>query len=187
VGIYGNRGDQQLTEDSLLDGGFLAGVAAEWEASTEPAARAGVRVVNLRSGDVLSDDGGALASLLPPFRLGLGGPLGGGRHYMSWISIVDEVRAIEHALVTEELSGPVNLVAPNPVTNREFAKTLGRVLRRPAVLPTPLFPLRLAFGSEFVREVLLASNRAIPSRLRATAFDFQHEDLETALRSVLSH
>ena len=137
VGIYGDRGDEELTEDSARGTGFLADVVVEWEAATKPATAAGVRVVNIRSGQVLSPDGGVLAELLRPFRLGLGGPLGGGSHYMSWISIDDEVRAIEHALVTQDLSGPVNLVAPHPVTNREFAKTLGRVLGRPAVLPTP--------------------------------------------------
>jgi uncharacterized protein (TIGR01777 family) len=185
VGIYGDRGDERLTEDSSLGSGFLPAVAAEWEAVTEPATRAGARVVNLRSGEVLSRDGGVLAQLLTPFRLGLGGPLGGGRHYMSWISIVDEVRAIEHALVTEELSGPVNLVSPNPVTNREFAKTLGRVLHRPAVLPTPLLPLRLAYGTEFVDEVLLTSTRATPARLLETGYRFEHDELAGALNAVL--
>jgi uncharacterized protein (TIGR01777 family) len=185
VGIYGDRGDELLSEHSSFGDGFLAGVAAEWEAATKPAADAGVRVVNLRSGEVLSRDGGALAQLLTPFRLGLGGPLGGGRHYMSWISIVDEVGAIERALVTEELSGPINLVSPNPVTNREFAKTLGRVLHRPAVLPTPLLPLKLAYGTEFVDEVLLASTRATPSRLRAAGYRFEHEELQEALSALL--
>jgi uncharacterized protein len=185
VGFYGDRGDAQLTEESSGGGGFLAGVVREWEAATEPAARAGVRVVNLRSGVVLSSRGGVLGQLLPPFRLGLGGPLGDGRHYTSWISIRDDVAAIERALVTEEWSGPVNLTAPNPVRNREFAKTLGRVLRRPAVLRTPLTPLRLAYGSEFVEEVLLSSARAVPSRLLATGYRFEHAELEEALRAVL--
>jgi uncharacterized protein (TIGR01777 family) len=187
VGIYGDRGGEELTEASPRGGGFLADVVDEWEAATQPAAQAGVRVVNLRSGEVLSRDGGALASQLLPFRLGLGGPLRGGRHYMSWISIEDEVAAIEHALATRELSGPVNLVAPNPVTNREFAKTLGRVLRRPAVLPTPLLPLRLAFGSEFVEEVLLSSARALPERLLASGYRFRFAELEPALNDLLRH
>jgi uncharacterized protein (TIGR01777 family) len=186
VGYYGDRGDEELTEDSSHGEGFLAGVVLEWEAATQPAGRAGVRIVNLRSGEVLSRDGGVLAQLLPPFRLGLGGPLGAGRHYMSWISLDDEVAAIENALVTEELSGPVNLVAPRPVTNREFAKTLGRVLHRPAVLRTPLTPLRMAYGSEFVEEVLLASARAVPSRLLASGYRFEHAELEVALTDLLS-
>jgi uncharacterized protein (TIGR01777 family) len=185
VGIYGDRGDDELTEENSAGGGFLAGVVAEWEAATETAAGAGVRVVNIRSGEVLSREGGSLAALLTPFRLGLGGPVGGGRQYSSWISIDDEVRAIEHALTAEGLEGPVNLVSPDPVTNREFAKTLGRVLRRPAVLPTPLAPLRLIYGSEFVREVLLFSTRALPAKLLATGFRFEHPELEDALTDVL--
>jgi uncharacterized protein (TIGR01777 family) len=185
IGIYGDRGDDELTEASPRGGGFLADVVDEWEAATQPALRAGVRVVNVRSGQVLSRDGGALAPQLLPFRLGLGGPLGGGHHYMSWISIEDEAAAIEHALVTGELSGPVNLVAPNPVTNREFAKTLGRVLGRPAVLPTPTLPLRVAFGNEFVEEVLLASARALPARLLASGYSFRFGELEPALSELL--
>jgi uncharacterized protein (TIGR01777 family) len=185
VGIYGDRGDAELTEESPPGGGFLAGVVIEWEAATEPAARAGVRVVNVRSGEVLSHEGGPLAALLTPFRLGLGGPLGGGHQYTSWISIDDEVAAIEHALTSDGLEGPVNLVAPNPVTNREFAKTLGRVLRRPAVLPTPLAPLKLVYGSEFVREVLLFSTRAFPAKLDASGYRFEHTDIERAFIALL--
>jgi uncharacterized protein len=185
VGIYGDRGDEELTEANPRGGGFLADVVDEWEAATKPAAQAGVRVVNVRSGVVLSREGGALASQLLPFRLGVGGPLGGGRQFMSWISIDDEAAAIEHVLLTRELSGPVNLVAPNPVTNREFAKTLGRVLRRPAVLPTPVLPLRLAFGSEFVEEVLLASTRVMPAQLLASGYRFRDPELEPALRNLL--
>jgi uncharacterized protein (TIGR01777 family) len=185
VGIYGDRGDEELTEASPRGGGFLADVVEEWEAATQLAARARIRVVNVRSGVVLSREGGALASQLLPFRLGLGGPLGGGRHFTSWISIDDEAAAIEHAIVSDELSGPVNLAAPNPVTNREFAKTLGRVLRRPAVLPTPLLPLRLAFGSEFVEEVLLASARVFPASLLASGYRFRFSELEPALSHLL--
>lgn len=185
VGVYGDRGDAELTEESPPGDGFLAGVVVEWEAATEPAARAGVRVVNVRSGEVLSREGGPLAALLMPFRLGLGGPLGGGRQYTSWISIDDEVAAIEHALTTDGLQGPVNLVAPNPVTNREFAKTLGRVLRRPAILPTPLAPLKLVYGSEFVEEVLLFSIRALPAKLEASGFRFEHPEIEPALVALL--
>jgi uncharacterized protein (TIGR01777 family) len=185
VGIYGDRGDAELTEQSSAGDGFLAGVVVEWEAATESAARAGVRVVNIRSGEVFSREGGSLAALLTPFRLGLGGPVGGGRQYTSWISIDDEVGAIEHALTTDGLEGPVNLVSPHPVPNREFAKTLGRVLRRPAVLPTPLAPLRLIYGGEFVREVLLASTRALPAKLLASGYRFEHTELEDALTAVL--
>jgi uncharacterized protein (TIGR01777 family) len=186
VGIYGDRGEAELTEQSPPGDGFLASVVVEWEAATAPAAAAGVRVVNIRSGEVLSRDGGPLASLLPPFRLGLGGPLGGGRQYMSWISIEDEVRAIEQALTTEGLEGPVNLVSPLPVTNREFAKTLGRVLRRPAVLPTPVTPLKLVYGGDFVEEVLLFSTRALPAKLQANGYRFEHAELERALTALLS-
>jgi uncharacterized protein (TIGR01777 family) len=185
VGIYGDRGGEELTEASPRGGGFLADVVEEWEAATQLAARARIRVVNVRSGVVLSREGGALAPQLLPFRLGLGGPLGGGRHFTSWISIDDEAAAIEHAIVSDELSGPVNLAAPNPVTNREFAKTLGRVLRRPAVLPTPLLPLRLAFGSEFVEEVLLASARVFPASLLASGYRFRFSELEPALSHLL--
>jgi uncharacterized protein (TIGR01777 family) len=185
IGIYGDREDAELTEESSRGEGFLADVVDEWEAATRPAASAGVRVVNIRSGEVMSRDGGALAAQLTPFRLGIGGPLGGGRHYMSWISIEDEIGAIEHALMTDALSGPVNLVAPTPVTNRQFAKTLGSVLRRPAVLPTPVLPLRLVFGSEFVEEVLLSSTRAVPSRLLASGYRFRFAELEPALSEQL--
>jgi len=185
VGIYGDRGDEELTEASPRGGGFLAEVVDEWEAVTKPAAQAGVRVVNVRSGVVLSRESGALASQLLPFRLGLGGPLGGGRQFVSWISIEDEAAAIEHVLAHGELSGPVNLVAPNPVTNREFAKTLARVLRRPAFLPTPVLPLRLAFGTEFVEEVLLASARVMPAQLLASDYSFRDPKLEPALSGLL--
>jgi uncharacterized protein (TIGR01777 family) len=186
AGYYGDRGDEVLTEESSSGTGFLADVVREWEAACDPARKAGIRVVNVRSGEVLSRDGGALKSLLPPFRLGLGGPIGGGRQYTSWITIDDEVNAILHILGSEDVEGPVNLVSPNPVTNREFTKTLGHVLHRPVVLPTPTFPLRLAFGSEFVKEVLLVSERILPGRLRASGFQFEHPELESALRQVLA-
>jgi uncharacterized protein (TIGR01777 family) len=186
AGYYGDRGDEELTEESGRGGGFLADVVLEWEAASEPARESGARVVNIRSGEVLSTSGGALKSLLPPFRLGLGGPLGGGRQYMSWITLDDEVNAIRHAIRNEGLTGPVNLTAPSPVTNREFAKTLGRVLHRPAVIPTPTFPLRLAYGGEFVKEVLLVSVRVLPARLTASGFEFEHTELEPALRHVLA-
>jgi hypothetical protein len=186
TGYYGDRADEPLTEESPPGAGFLADVVHEWEAATEPARAAGIRVVHIRSGIVLSPSGGALARMLTPFRLGLGGRLGNGRHYMSWIGLEDEVRAIRHAMLNPSLAGPINLVAPNPVTNREFAKTLGRVLGRPAVLPTPTLPLALLFGREFVREALLASARVLPRRLEASGFEFEHPELEGALRHMLA-
>jgi uncharacterized protein (TIGR01777 family) len=185
AGYYGDRGDEVLTEESEPGTGFLADVVRDWEAACDPAREAGIRVVNIRSGEVLSREGGALEALLPPFRLGLGGPIGGGRQYMSWITIDDEVDAIRHVLGNADIEGAVNLVSPGPVTNREFAKTLGRTLGRPAVLPTPTFPLRLVYGGDFVEEVLLASERIQPERLRASGFQFEHPELEPALRHVL--
>jgi uncharacterized protein (TIGR01777 family) len=156
----------------------------EWEAAAAPAAVAGIRVVHPRTGIVLSSRGGALARQLLPFRLGLGGPLGGGRQWWSWVSLDDEVAAILHCIDTPAISGPVNVVAPAPVTQREFASTIGRVLHRPAVLPTPLLPLRLVYGGELVSEVLLWSQRVSPDVLTASGFAFRHPVLEEALRAV---
>lgn len=184
TGYYGDRGDEMLTEASEPGSGFLAEVCRPWEDSTRPAAAAGIRVVNVRFGIVLSAAGGALAKMLPPFKAGVGGPVGSGRQYMSWIALEDVVRVIEHALVTEALAGPVNVVAPEPVTNREFARTLGRVLGRPALLPLPAFAVRLLFG-EMGDELLLASARVRPSRLEATNYRFLYPDLEGALRRSL--
>jgi uncharacterized protein (TIGR01777 family) len=183
VGYYGDRGDEQLTEDSSPGSGFLAGVVREWEASADPAVEAGIRVVNLRFGIVLSEKGGALAKMRLPFRLGVGGAFGSGRQYMSWVAIDDVIGAINHALTTRELSGPANTTAPNPVTNNELTKTLGRVLRRPTIARLPGFALRLALG-EFGRD-LLSSQRAVPARLLATGYEFRHPELEAALRHVL--
>jgi hypothetical protein len=186
VGYYGGtRGDQVLTEDSAPGDDFLARVCQEWEQETAPAEDAGVRTVCVRSGIVLARDGGTLPRMLLPFRLGLGGRQGTGRQYMSWISIDDEVGAILHVLRTAALSGPVNLTAPNPVTNADFAKTLGRVLRRPAVLPTPLLPLRLRYGRELVQHLLVEGQRVVPDRLLRAGYEFRHPQLEDALRSVL--
>ena len=184
TGYYGDRGDEVLREDSAPGRGFLASVCREWEAAAEPAARRGIRVVHLRIGLVLSRDGGALAALLTPFRLGAGGPVGSGAQWWSWITLDDLVGAILHALVTEPLAGPVNAVAPNPVTNREFAKTLGRVLRRPALLPLPAFAARLVLG-EMAGALLLASARVVPARLQATGYAFREPVLEGALRREL--
>jgi len=187
VGIYGNRGDEVLTESSAPPASgsdFLVDVAQEWEAATEPARIAGVRVVRLRSGLVLSPGGGVLGRMLPAFRMGVGGPLGSGRQWMSWISIDDCIGAIHHALMTEGLSGPVNATAPNPVTNQEFAATLGRLLGRPAMLPVPATALRLVFG-EMADGALLAGARVLPERLLQSGYQFRHTQLEEALRFVL--
>ena len=183
VGFYGARGDEILTEESAPGDDFMAGVCIRWEAATAPAAAAGMRVAHLRSGVVLSPSGGALARMLLPFKLGLGGRIGRGTQYMSWITLPDEVAAIVHVL-DSDLVGPVNLTAPNPVTNTEFARTLGAVLRRPTILPTPLLPLKLRYGSELVRELLLDSKRALPTRLDRQ-FAFTHPTLDLGLRSLL--
>jgi uncharacterized protein (TIGR01777 family) len=184
VGYYGDRGDEVLDEASSAGGSFLARVCLEWEGATAAAAEAGVRVAMLRSGVVLSHDGGALEKLLPPFRLGLGGPIGSGAQWTSWITLEDELRAIEHALVDESVRGPVNLVAPTPVTNAEFAATLGRVLQRPALIPVPVFALELLYG-EMAGATILASQRVLPRALERSGFDFASDTLEQGLRRIL--
>jgi uncharacterized protein (TIGR01777 family) len=183
VGIYGNRGDEILTESSEIAAAksdFLSDVAREWEAATGPARAAGIRVVLLRSGLVLSSAGGVLGRMLPPFRVGLGGRLGSGHQWMSWIAIGDALGVIHHVLMTEGVSGPVNATAPNPVTNREFVATLARVLGRPALLPVPAPVLQLAFG-EMADVALLGGARAIPARLVQSGYQFQYAQLEGAL------
>jgi uncharacterized protein len=186
TGIYGSRGDEQLTEASATGNphDFLVSVAREWEAAAQPAGSAGIRVVHPRFGLVLSPKGGALKKMLPVFRLGLGGKLGDGSQWMSWVSIDDVVGAILHALATATLRGPVNVTAPEPVTNRDFTRILGRVLRRPAPFAVPAAALRLALGEMAVGTVL-ASARALPSRLLESGYRFQHPDLDSALRHVL--
>ena len=184
MGFYGNRGDEILKEDSAPGSDFLAQVCREWEAATEPASRAGIRVVHMRFGMILSQAGGALKKMLLPFKLGAGGRIGSGKQYMSWIGIDDAVGAIHHAIVTESLRGPVNAVAPTPVTNAEYTRTLARVLSRPAVVPMPAFAARLAFG-EMADALLLAGQRVLPTRLQATAYRFRHPELEGALRHLL--
>ena len=186
TGYYGDRGDELLTEESTSGTGFLAGVCREWEAAAKPAVQKGIRVVHLRFGMVLSGAGGALAKLLPPFRMGLGGVLGTGRQYISWIALDDLLGVIAHALTTEALQGPVNAVTPNPVTNQEFTRTLGWLLSRFTVFPIPAAAARLAFG-EMADEVLLASQRVQPTRLLATGYRFRYPDLEGALRHSLGH
>jgi len=184
IGFYGSRGDEPLDEESPIGSGFLADVCREWEAAARPAIETGIRVVHLRFGFILSTAGGGLAQMLPPFRLGLGGPLGGGRQWMSWIALEDAVGAIDHALATGSLRGPVNVVAPAPVVNSDFTKTLGRVLGRPAFLPVPAAAVRLLFG-EMGEELLLSSQRVAPKRLLASGCPFRWPELEPALRRIL--
>jgi uncharacterized protein (TIGR01777 family) len=184
VGYYGDRGDEMLDEESSAGSLFLSTVAKAWEDSTAPAKNAGIRVVNLRIGFVLSKDGGGLATMLLPFKLGIGGRVGSGRQYLSWIAIDDLVGAISHAILADSLSGPVNAVAPNPVTNQEFTKTLGSVLRRPTIFPLPAFAARMVMG-QMANELLLASARVKPSRLLAVGYEFRFPELEDALRYVL--
>jgi uncharacterized protein len=184
IGYYGDRGEEVLTEESASGSGFLAEVCRGWEAATEPALQKGIRVVNLRFGVVLSSTGGALAKMLPPFRMGMGGILGSGKQYMSWIILDDAVGAIRHALLTEPLQGPANATAPQPVTNEEFTKTLGKVLKRPTLLPMPAFAARLMFG-EMADELLLSSARVQPVKLLATGYAFRYPELEAGLRHLL--
>ncbi len=184
IGYYGNRGDAVLREDSAGGTGFLAAVCQEWEAATQVAEAAGIRVVHLRVGIVLSPAGGALKAMLVPFTLGAGGRIGSGTQYMSWIAIDDLLGAVLHALRTETLRGPVNAVAPNAVTNAEFTRVLGHVLRRPTLFPVPAVAARLAFG-EGADEMLLASTRVEPERLQTTHYTFRHAELKAALRHVL--
>lgn len=186
MGFYGDRGDELLDENSSAGSGFLASVVRDWEAAAAPIATLGVRLVLLRTGLVLSPDGGALAKLLPPFKLGAGGPMGGGKQWMSWISLADHVRAMEYAIVTDGVHGPVNLASPAPVTNETFAHVLGRVLSRPAIIPLPAFALELMFG-EMARETILAGQRLTPRALTTAGFRFEHPDLEPALRDLLAH
>jgi hypothetical protein len=188
VGIYGDRRNELLTEDSAVAAGsssFLASVCRVWEESTEAARAAGIRTVRLRIGIVLTPAGGALRLMLPPFRLGLGGRLGSGTQWMSWITLDDVLGAIRHVLDKPEHNGPVNLVAPSPVTNDEFTRCLAGVLRRPAVLPVPAAVLRLVLG-QMAEETLLAGQRVAPERLRATGYSFLYPELDGALRHLLA-
>src|SRR5215831_10462571 len=184
IGYYGDRGATTLQEASPPGTGFLAEVCQAWEAATAPAVQRGIRVVHLRLGIVLSPAGGALAQMLPPFRLGMGGVVGSGKQYISWIALDDVLGVMHHALRTETLGGPVNVVAPEPVTNYEFTKTLGTVLGRPTVMPMPAFAARLAFG-EMADALLLASTRVVPARIQASDYTFQYPELEGALRHLL--
>lgn len=184
VGYYGDRGDSALTEESDPGTGFLSDLVRDWEAAAAPAVEAGHRVVHLRFGLVLARRGGMLGALHPLFRLGLGGPLGDGRQYMSWISMDDAVRAMRRCLEDGSLAGPVNVTAPEPVTNAEFTRALGAALGRPAFLRVPAFVLRTALG-DLADEAMLASTRALPARLERAGFEFRHARLEIALRDLL--
>lgn len=184
IGFYGDRGNDWLTEQSALGEGFLADVCWRWEAAAEAARQSGVRVVHPRFGMVISGEGGALARMLTPFKLGAGGVLGSGDQFMSWIHLDDAVGAIRHLIDTEELVGPVNVVSETPMTNREFTKTLGRVLSRPTILPMPAAMVRAAFG-EMGEELLLSSARVDGTLLRRSGYELRFPDLESALRSEL--
>ena len=184
VGFYGDRGDEILREDSSSGAGFAAEVCRQWEAAAQPAAKAGIRTAQMRFGVVMSADGGALPKMLTPFRLGLGGRMGNGRQWWPWVSVRDVVGAIQHVLNHESLSGPVNTVAPNPVSNAEFTRILASVLRRPALLPMPAFAVRIIFG-EMGEELFLGSQRVAPAKLLASGYQFQHPDLKNALQKIL--
>ncbi len=184
VGYYGDRGDELLTEESAPGNDFLAQVCIEWEQATSLAAEKGIRVVNTRFGIILSKDGGALAKMLTPFRMGIGGRVGSGKQWMSWIALDDVISGIEYVMANDALRGPVNFVAPNPARNEEFTRTLGKVLSRPTLFPIPEFGVRLAFG-EMGDALLLSSQRVEPQQLKAAGFQFQFTELERALRHVL--
>ena len=184
VGIYGDRGGEVLLETSAAGSGFLADLSRDWEAATRPLAEAGARVVHLRFGMILSPAGGALRKMLVPFRLGLGGKLGPGDQFMSWIAL-DDVLAATRFVLTASLVGPVNFTAPTPVTNADFARALATALRRPALFPAPAFALRLALG-EMADEMLLASQRALPGRLQEAGYEFHYPRLDAALRHLLT-
>lgn len=184
IGYYGDRGDEKLDESSAAGSGFLADVCREWEDASRPLASAGVRVVLLRIGVVLSSDGGALPKMALPFRLGLGGVIGSGAQFTSWITLDDLCAVIEFAIARGDLAGPVHAVAPEPVTNREFTAALGKVLRRPTLVPLPAFAARLLLG-RMADELLLASARVVPAKLSAAGFTWRHANLEAALRAQL--
>ncbi len=184
IGWYGDRGDERLDELSAPGTDFLSNLCQQWEGATSPAEDAGIRTVHIRTGIVLSTQGGALKKQLPLFKLGLGGRFGNGHQWQSWISIDDEVGAISH-LLTTDTCGAVNLTAPNPVTNSEFTATLGKVLHRPAVLPIPSFGPKMLLGGELVDALLLGGQRVLPTGLQRSGYEFQHETLDAALRDLL--
>ena len=184
IGYYGSQGDSVLTEADPAGTGFLADVCVEWEAATAPASDAGIRTALARTSVVMSDQGGTLKKQLLLFKLGLGGRFGPGAQWLSWISLTDEVRALEF-MITNDIAGPVNLCAPNPVTNLEFTKALGSVLKRPTLVPVPLFGPKLLFGSELVEQLILASQKGMPSVLTNAGFTFEDPELEPTLHRIL--
>jgi uncharacterized protein (TIGR01777 family) len=184
VGYFGDRSDEELDEQSEPGTGFLADVCRDWEAAADPAREKGIRVVNLRFGVILSSGGGALVKMLLPFKLGLGGVVGSGKQYWSWMALDDVLGAILHVISHNELDGPVNCVSPNPATNREFTKALGGVLKRWTLFPLPAFAARLVLG-EMANELLLASARVLPQKLQASGYQFRFDNLESALRHTL--
>jgi uncharacterized protein len=186
IGYYGNCANKVLTEESPPGTDFLAEVCVAWEAETKPASEAGVRTVLTRTGIVLDKHGGALAKMLLPFRMGIGGRQGSGRQWMSWVALADQVGAIRHAIDNEAVHGPINIVAPNPVTNADFAHALGEALHRPTILPTPLLPLKVRLGSELVESLLLTSQRVSPAQLEATGYEFRFPALAAALIGILN-
>ena len=185
VGYYGDRGDEILTEDSSPGDDFLAEVVRAWEEATQPAVEAGIRVVKLRSGIVQSPEGGVLKKQLPLFKLGLGGPFGSGRQWVSWVTMDDEIGAILYALTSDDLAGPVNATAPEPLTSAAMAKAIGRALHRPAVLPVPKVALGLVVGRQMANEMATASQRVVPARLQASGFTFRHPEAEAAMAALL--
>jgi len=184
IGYYGDRGDEVLNEESAPGTDFLADVCREWEAATRAASDAGIRTVQIRTGVVLSPQGGALGKMLTPFKMGVGGKIGSGRQWMSWIDVQDMAGAIHHILKTDLVQGPVNMVAPKPVTNAEFTRTLASVLSRPAIFPMPAFAVKLVFG-EMGETVLLGSQRVEPARLVASGYPFRFTDLRASLQNTL--
>jgi uncharacterized protein len=184
IGYYGNRGEEVLIEESEKGTGFLSDVCQDWERCTLPAKEAGMRVVNLRFGVVLSEKGGALKKMLLPFKFGVGGKIGTGKQYISWISIEDTIRVIDFCLKNDKINGPINVVAPNPVTNYELTKSLGKILNRPTLFPLPAFAARLVLG-EMADELLLASTRVEPAILLKYGFDFKHTALDKALDKII--
>lgn len=184
IGFYGDRGKSPVDEASMAGSGFLTELCQAWERACLPIQNSGVRLVNMRFGVVLSPQGGALAKMLPPFKMGVAGRVGNGKQYMSWVALDDVLGAMEFALENQKIHGPVNVVAPRAVTNHEFSKTLGHVLHRPAIMPMPAMVARLAFG-EMADELLLASTKVRPSRLLAAGYDFQYPELEGALDHLL--
>ena len=184
IGYYGNRSDETLTERAIPGTNFLATVCEDWENATKPASGRGVRVVNMRLGVVLAKEGGTLPLMMRPFKMGVGGIIGNGRQYMSWITLEDLINAMLFALRSESLSGPVNFVAPEPVTNRVFTKAMGRALHRPTIFRTPAFALRATLG-QMAKELILASTRVLPKKLTDAGFEFEHPEIEGALEKLM--